>query len=59
MPNGTPYVKSHFMEKSIAARTKIQTYQMYNRHTDCYGESVVYLFIHFEAEKKGFKLEMA
>ncbi len=47
------------MEKSIAARTKIQTYQMYNRHTDCYGESVVYPFIQFEAEKKVFKLEMA
>ena len=54
IPVGVNFIKGHFMEKSVFSNSKYQTYKLLRKVTFFYKESVVYPYVNFGQNKKGF-----
>ena len=58
IPVGVNFIKGHFMEKSVFSNSKYQTYKLSRKVAIFYKESVVYPYVNFEQNKKGFILKI-
>ena len=58
IPVSVNFIKGHFMEKSVFSNWKYQRYKLSRKVTFFYKESVVYPYVNFKQNKKGFILKM-